>query len=144
METTSSFCHTTAHGMARVLGQVPKPCQTHCKRERVPPGFRGLNMKGKQRCGGAVVAAKCSAWDTGFLRELERELEEGGEEWKRVERVRDKCKERKGVVELLECLEREAILGEDHGREPSDYNRRALIFDQSSRVFQALKNSQQS
>ncbi|KAL4386620.1 hypothetical protein GQ457_09G025150 [Hibiscus cannabinus] len=138
METTSSFCHTRAHGIARVLalGQVPKPCQTQCKRERMARGFRGLNMKGKQRCSGAVVGAKCWAWDTGFLRELERELEEGGEEWK--------CKERKRMVEVLECLEREAILGEDHGREPSDYNRRALIFDQSSRVFQALKNSQQS
>ncbi|KAK8661884.1 hypothetical protein V6N13_091472 [Hibiscus sabdariffa] len=142
METTSSFCQTTAHGIARVLGQVPKPCQAQCKRERMAPGFRGLNMKGKQRCSGAVVGAKCSAWDTGFLRELERELEEGGEEWKRVDRC--KCKERKGMVEVLEWLEREAILGEDHGREPSDYNRRAIIFDQSSRVFQALKNSQQS
>lgn len=43
------------------------------------------------------------------------------------------------MVELLECLEREAIMGEDQGREPTDYNRRAQIFDRSSRVFQALK-----
>ncbi|GAV67781.1 LOW QUALITY PROTEIN: hypothetical protein CFOL_v3_11285, partial [Cephalotus follicularis] len=49
------------------------------------------------------------------------------------------CKEEKGVVELLECLEREAIMGEDEGKDPTDYNRRAHIFDKSSRVFQALK-----
>ncbi|GMI80260.1 hypothetical protein like AT5G05220 [Hibiscus trionum] len=128
MEAASSFCHTTPHGILK----VPKPWQAHLP---LPRGFGGLNMKGKQRSGGA--AAKCSGWDTGFLRELERE---GGEEWKRVE----KCKERKGMVELLECLEREAILGDDHGRDPTDYNRRALIFHHSSRVFQALKQSQQS
>lgn len=51
----------------------------------------------------------------------------------------DKCKESRGITELLECLEREAIMGEDEGKEPTDYNRRAQIFDKSSRVFQALK-----
>ena len=78
--------------------------------------------------------------------ELERELEEemrvSGEEWFGIEgRWREKCegRERVGIVELLECLEREAIMGEDEGREPNDYNRRAQIFDKSSRVFQALK-----
>lgn len=50
-----------------------------------------------------------------------------------------KCGERKGIVELLECLEREAIMGEDVGKDPTDYNRRAQIFDRSSQVFQALK-----
>ncbi|CAA0834489.1 Unknown protein [Striga hermonthica] len=44
-----------------------------------------------------------------------------------------------GLIELLECLEREAIMGEDEGKEPDDYNRRAQIFDKSSRVFRALK-----
>ncbi|KAE8717818.1 transcription elongation factor s-II [Hibiscus syriacus] len=131
----SSFCRTTTHGIVR---QVPEPCQTHGgdgDHLRMPPGFRGLNMKAKRSRVGAVVAvAKCAAWEAGFLKELERELEEGGGEgWKRVEK--------KGMVEVLECLEREAIQGEDHGREPSDYNRRAQIFDHSSRVFQALKES---
>ncbi|KAL3521326.1 hypothetical protein ACH5RR_019475 [Cinchona calisaya] len=53
------------------------------------------------------------------------------------------CKEssRGGIAELLECLEREAIMGEDEGKEPTDYNRRAQIFDKSSIVFQALKES---
>lgn len=75
---------------------------------------------------------------SGMVRELERELE--GE----IEIDEEKCKgksggERKGVVELLECLEKEAIMGDDVGKEASDYNRRAQIFDRSSRVFQALK-----
>lgn len=75
----------------------------------------------------------------------EREMEEEEmnpekkAEWMRLGRLRDSCGGRKGVVELLECLEREAIMGEDHGREPHDYNRRAQIFDESARVFQALK-----
>ena len=43
------------------------------------------------------------------------------------------------LIELLECLEREAIMGNDEGREAIDYNRRAQIFDKSSKVFQALK-----
>lgn len=53
----------------------------------------------------------------------------------------DKCKEVRGIAELLECLESEAIMGEDEGKEPIDYNRRARIFDKSSRVFQALKHN---
>lgn len=59
------------------------------------------------------------------------------------ERFREKCKEtiNGGIPELLECLEREAIMGEDEGKEPTDYNRRAQIFEQSSRVFQAIKES---
>ncbi|KAJ0102700.1 hypothetical protein Patl1_06781 [Pistacia atlantica] len=64
------------------------------------------------------------------------------EEWLKIGRLRDKCKERKGMVELLECLETEAIMGDDEGKEPTDYNRRAQIFDKSSRVFQALKDHQ--
>lgn len=77
------------------------------------------------------------------MTELERELleemkgidsgEDGiGGKW------REKCGG-EGIVEIMECLEREAIMGEDEGREPTDYNRRAIIFDKSSRVFQAVK-----
>lgn len=57
-------------------------------------------------------------------------------------RLRENCKEETangGIAELLECMEREAIMGEDEGKEPTDYNRRAQIFHKSSRVFQALK-----
>lgn len=45
----------------------------------------------------------------------------------------------KGVVELMERLEKEAIMGEDEGIDPADYSRRAEIFDMSSRVFRAHK-----
>lgn len=108
----------------------------------MPLGLQGhgLNTKPKQRYGDAV-AVTCEACDSALLAELERELEakEEEEEWVKVGRLRVKCKESKGMVELLECLEREAIQGEDHGREASDYNRRAQIFDKSSKVFRALK-----
>lgn len=67
---------------------------------------------------------------------------EEGAEWMGVGKLKDKCGEgRGGAVELLECLEREAIMGEDEGKDPNDYNRRAQIFYKSSRVFQALKES---
>nr|KYP53765.1 hypothetical protein KK1_024339 [Cajanus cajan] len=86
---------------------------------------------------GLVVG--CSRWS--LVRELENELEaemktqdENG-----MTRFRHKCGEGKGAVEMLECLEREAIMGDDVGKDPLDYNRRAQIFDTSSRVFQALK-----
>ncbi|XP_029120344.1 uncharacterized protein [Elaeis guineensis] len=42
--------------------------------------------------------------------------------------------------EELEVLEEEAIAGRDEGRAPTDYDRRAHIFSESSRVFQALKD----
>ncbi|KAF7053937.1 hypothetical protein CFC21_061737 [Triticum aestivum] len=42
-------------------------------------------------------------------------------------------------VEQLELLEDEAMAGEDEGRSPTDYGRRAHIFEESSRVFRALK-----
>lgn len=44
------------------------------------------------------------------------------------------------LVEELEHLEEEAITGDDEGRDPTDYNRRAHIFDKSSQVFQANKD----
>ncbi|KAJ9160485.1 hypothetical protein P3X46_025883 [Hevea brasiliensis] len=73
-------------------------------------------------------------------RELEAEMNSGGEEWMiELGKLRERCKEMRGMVELLECLEREAIMGEDEGRDAIDYNRRARIFDKSSKVFQALK-----
>ncbi|KAK7301054.1 hypothetical protein RJT34_11910 [Clitoria ternatea] len=80
----------------------------------------------------------CAKW--GMERGLEAEEEDDEKKGKSgMGRFRHKCGERKEVVELLECLEREAIMGEDVGKEPTDYNRRAQIFDRSSQVFQALK-----
>ena len=87
---------------------------------------------------------RCATPGSGSAAEIEKEWEAeinpDREEWMAsVGWLRQKCGEKRGVVELLECLEREAIMGEDQGREPTDYNRRAQIFDRSSRVFQALK-----
>lgn len=67
--------------------------------------------------------------------------EEEAEEWLKMGDFAEKCcKDRKDMVELLECLEEEAIMGDDEGKEPVDYNRRAHLFDKSSRVFQALRD----
>ncbi|XP_044372661.1 uncharacterized protein [Triticum aestivum] len=52
------------------------------------------------------------------------------------ERVREEDE-----VEQLELLEDEAMAGEDEGRSPTDYGRRVHIFQESSRVFRALKES---
>ncbi|CAL5189544.1 unnamed protein product [Lathyrus oleraceus] len=97
----------------------------------------------KQQKGKSGIVVECgSCW--GMVREMERELEgeideEKGKGKSGMTRFREKCGERKGAVELLECLEKEAIMGDDVGKEANDYNRRAKIFDRSSRVFQALK-----
>ncbi|CAI0457302.1 unnamed protein product [Linum tenue] len=95
-------------------------------------------MRRKNQCSFGLVA-KCAK-----LNHRPQQEAGGGEEedWIDVEfgkLVQEKCRERKGVVELLECLEAEAIMGDDQGKNPTDYNRRAQIFDTSSRVFQALK-----
>ncbi|KAI3458421.1 hypothetical protein Pfo_015084 [Paulownia fortunei] len=94
------------------------------------------------RCG-QVSSLKCA--EGGSVSEVEKILM--GNEFNMEEeligmrKLNEKCKGVGGIVELLECLESEAIMGEDVGREPTDYNRRAQIFDKSSRVFQALKQS---
>uniref|UniRef100_A0A6M2F1X0 Uncharacterized protein n=1 Tax=Populus davidiana TaxID=266767 RepID=A0A6M2F1X0_9ROSI len=90
-----------------------------------------------------VVAARCG--NRGPVTELERDMEaemnrEGEDDWiVEIGKSREECEESKGMVELLECLEREAIMGDDEGRDPTDYNRRAQIFNKSSQVFTALK-----
>ncbi|RDX76189.1 hypothetical protein CR513_43840, partial [Mucuna pruriens] len=89
----------------------------------------------RQKNGNGFVVG-CARWS------LEREVKAHEDEEKGrsgMGRYRHNCGEGEGVVELLECLEREAIMGEDAGKDPIDYNRRAHIFDTSSQVFQALK-----
>lgn len=75
-----------------------------------------------------VLSSKCGKRDS-----IGRKSEE--------EEAMDKCEE-DSIAELLECLEKEAIMGDDEGKEPRDYNRRAQIFDKSSTVFQALKEKE--
>ncbi|OAY38288.1 hypothetical protein MANES_10G003157v8 [Manihot esculenta] len=93
----------------------------------------GLSLKLREKANHRLHGcAKLETGSTQMGKELEAEIIELG-------KLRERCKERRGMVELLECLEREAIMGDDEGRDPIDYNRRAQIFDKSSRVFQALK-----
>ncbi|OWM87327.1 uncharacterized protein LOC116189523 [Punica granatum] len=94
-----------------------------------------VKLRGRPK---AVVAARCVAPSGGSVVGVERELVVEGEE---MGRWVEKCGGQ-GVVELLECLEREAIMGEDEGKEPHDYNRRARIFEKSSRVFRALREGE--
>lgn len=53
----------------------------------------------------------------------------------------DQAEEEAGGLapEELEVLEEAAIMGLDEGRRPTDYDRRAHIFEESSRVFRELK-----
>ncbi|CAO2816065.1 unnamed protein product [Amaranthus hypochondriacus] len=95
-------------------------------------------MKGRIKCGK----------NTSLTVDLERQLHEivnEGREWREMkncckdEIISSSSSSSAELIELLECLEREAIMGNDEGREAIDYNRRAQIFDKSSKVFQALK-----
>jgi hypothetical protein len=98
------------------------------------------NVQGQKGKSGFVVG--CAS--LGLGNELKIELEDEIDEEKGksgMTKFREKCGERNGVVELLECLEKEAIMGDDVGKEPNDYNRRAKIFDKSSKIFQALKGT---
>lgn len=93
------------------------------------------------RCGHKSRFIKCAKGDepTKIVidNDFDLELELTG-----ISKLNENCREiGGGLVEVLECLEREAIMGEDEGRDPTDYNRRAQIFDKSSKVFQALKNT---
>ncbi|KAF7147147.1 hypothetical protein RHSIM_Rhsim03G0153400 [Rhododendron simsii] len=102
---------------------------------------RGLSNRGSLAV--AIGCAKGGGPATHGERELEEEMKSISGEIDGIGgRWREKCEGGGGgggIGELMECLEREAIAGEDEGREPNDYNRRAIIFDKSSRVFQALK-----
>jgi len=118
--------------MAKGLSfKISTSCQSHAS-------FVVQRKKNNNGDNGFVVG--CAKW--GLEREVEDEMKTHEDEDKGrsgMARFRHKCGEREGIVELLECLEREAIMGEDVGKDPTDYNRRAKIFDRSSQVFQALK-----
>ncbi|KAJ6360396.1 hypothetical protein OIU77_004416 [Salix suchowensis] len=87
-----------------------------------------------------VAAAGCA--NRGPVeRDVEAEMNlEAEDDWiVEFRKLREKCEGRRGVVEVLEWLEREAIMGDDEGTDPCDYSRRAQIFYKSSLVFSALK-----
>lgn len=85
-----------------------------------------------------VGTARCVASGSGYAAAMEPITPEKEEE---LTQRRGICggEANRGVWELLECLEKEAIMGDDDGRDPNDYNRRAKIFDKSSKIFKNIK-----
>ncbi|XP_010491054.1 PREDICTED: uncharacterized protein LOC104768718 [Camelina sativa] len=83
-------------------------------------------------------AARCVASGSSYAAAMEPITPEEEEE---LTQRRGICggEANRGVWELLECLEKEAIMGDDDGRDPTDYNRRAKIFDKSSKIFKNFK-----
>nr|XP_016496983.1 PREDICTED: uncharacterized protein LOC107815849 [Nicotiana tabacum] len=125
--------HVKTFNYSHFLTPISKISATHPSTLKFPYSYANRSKSWTLKC-----AKGSSVW------EIERKLEDEmsiieDQELVSIGRLTDKCKGEGGMVELLECLEREAIMGEDEGKEPMDYNRRAQIFDKSSRVFQALK-----
>lgn len=102
------------------------------------PGGYGNVDSWKPLLSNGKMSSKCAKGES--IGKIERKLEEQIGREEDLARVSSNCQQLSGgMVELLECLEREAIMGEDEGKDPMDYNRRAQIFDKSSTLFQALK-----
>ncbi|KAF8728594.1 hypothetical protein HU200_017859 [Digitaria exilis] len=86
-------------------------------------------LRARASCGGGGATEPVEAAREGVVpavdqdQDREEEEEEGGL-----------------AVEELEVLEEAAIAGVDEGRRPTDYDRRAHIFEESSRVFRDLKH----
>lgn len=98
--------------------------------------MRGLRIVGA----GARPAVEAEA-------EMGRVSKWDGEEWWEVDgELPESEEEESRLAEALVWLEEEVMQGgEGHGgREASDYNRRAHIFDWSSRVFPAIKARRRS
>ncbi|ESQ40437.1 hypothetical protein EUTSA_v10014989mg [Eutrema salsugineum] len=111
----------------------PRTHQTLTPVSKIPVNL-SLNA-GKKR---PVAAARCVASGSGYAAAMEPITPEEEEE---LTQRRGICggEANRGVGELLECLEKEAIMGEDDGKDPKDYNRRAKIFDKSSKIFKNNK-----
>ncbi|CAH8382163.1 unnamed protein product [Eruca vesicaria subsp. sativa] len=84
------------------------------------------------------AAAKCVSSGSGYAAAVEPITPEEEEELTQRKSI---CggEANRGMWELLECLEKEAIMGDDDGRDPKDYSRRAKIFDKSSKIFKNIK-----
>ncbi|KAG5558169.1 hypothetical protein RHGRI_008180 [Rhododendron griersonianum] len=150
MEASCYYSPTKAHNFCSSLFS-PKPNFSSIPSQPIHPqqlsfsrhdSGRGLSNRGSLAAAIGCCAKGGGGPATGAERELEEEMKSISGELDGIEGGwREKCEEGGGggIAELMECLEREAIAGEDEGREANDYNRRAIIFDKSSRVFQALK-----
>ncbi|KAL0736550.1 hypothetical protein Bca4012_012760 [Brassica carinata] len=93
-----------------------------------------LNARKERR----FAVARCVASGSGYAAAVEPITPEEEEE---LTQRRSICggEANRGMWEFLECLEKEAIMGDDDGRDPKDYNRRAKIFDKSSKIFKNIK-----
>lgn len=135
MET--AFCNTHERFLGGSIVSHQK-IDVRARSLAVPSSGSFLKLDEKQRNGAYLgLAARCASSSPGpGPGPVAVPVEET--EWNEMRNWSEKCRVQ-GVVELLECLEREAIMGDDGGKEPTDYSRRARIFDKSSEVFQALK-----
>ncbi|KAL1197056.1 hypothetical protein V5N11_024848 [Cardamine amara subsp. amara] len=118
-----------------ITNTSPRTHQTLASVKAIPQTKLSLNKK-KERW---VAAARCVASGSGYAAAMEPITPEEEEE---LTQRRGICggETNRGVWELLECLEKEAIMGEDDGKDPTDYNRRAKIFDKSSKIFKEQRD----
>lgn len=136
MEATFSSCKIS-HSFALLKPQVgnsPLTAEFSQIRKKLE-GCTQMKLwrNGQRRCGLVICCDKSGG---GSLGDMDAKI---NSEKKLDFVVERNCEGKRGIVELMECLESEAIMGENEGKEASDYNRRAQIFDKSAQVFQALK-----
>ncbi|KAF8081929.1 hypothetical protein N665_0856s0018 [Sinapis alba] len=117
-----------------ITNQSPRGHETLATIKATPHTKLSLNA-GKER---RFATARCVASGSGYAAAMEPITPEEEEE---LTQRRGMCggEANGGVSELLECLEKEAIMGDDDGRDPKDYSRRAKIFDKSSKIFKNIK-----
>ncbi|KAJ0266367.1 hypothetical protein HA466_0003870 [Hirschfeldia incana] len=128
MEAMSQSCTNTITSLSPRTHQILAPFK------EISQTKPSLNANKERR----FAAARCVASGSGYAAAVEPITPEEEEELTQRRRI---CggEANRGMWELLECLEKEAIMGDDDGRDPKDYNRRAKIFDKSSKIFKDIK-----
>ncbi|KAF8115210.1 hypothetical protein N665_0029s0053 [Sinapis alba] len=129
MEAMSQSCTNTITNLSPRTLQIVAPFKA------ISQTKPSLNASKERR----FAAARCVASGSGYAASaVEPITPEEEEELTQRRRI---CggEANRGMWKLLECLEKEAIMGDDDGRDPKDYNRRAKIFDKSSKIFKNIK-----
>ncbi|KAF8721119.1 hypothetical protein HU200_023539 [Digitaria exilis] len=113
--------------------QAPRATTTTPRRGRASPFWRVApsprrRLRARASCGGGGATEPVEAAREGVVPAVDQD--------------QDREEEEEGglAAEELEVLEEAAIAGVDEGRRPTDYDRRAHIFEESSRVFRDLKH----
>ncbi|RCV44924.1 hypothetical protein SEVIR_9G418000v4 [Setaria viridis] len=109
---------TTSKCQARAAATTSRGCAWPCRRVAPAPRLRARATS----CGGRGTTEPVEAREDNAEPAAVDEAEAGL------------------APEELEVLEEAAIAGVDEGRRPTDYDRRAHIFEESSRVFRELKH----